>query len=195
MTRLKKGIDKQAIFDESEKLLENVGIDRFSLRELSRRLGIKPASLYNHIRGIEEIYKYLSKRASDGMKNTLLEAMKDKPADEAFVAGAFAYRRFAEQNHELYLVLIRARSSKDEETIKLGFESFAPIRELIKSYGIPKEKFLHFIRSFRAFLHGFVEITHNGFMQKGSAPKDETFLTAVNVFLKILKEESNGAEV
>ena len=192
---MKKGIDKQAVFDESEKLLENVGIDRFSLRELSRRLGIKPASLYNHISGIDEIYKYLSKRASDGMKNTLLEAMKDKPADEAFVAGAFAYWRFAEQNHELYSVLIRARSSKDEETIKLGLESFAPLRELIKSYGVPKEKSSHFIRSFRAFLHGFVEIIHNGFMQNGIAPKDETFLTAVNVFLKILKEESNGAEV
>ena len=184
---MQKGITKELIFKESEKMIELHGLESFSVRSLSLRLDIKPASLYNHIDGIDEIYNYLAKKASYMMTERLSQAIAGKERDEAFVEAAKAYRKFAENKREYYLLLIKIRSSKNETAGKQGYNCFKPVIDLIKSYGMSKRETLHFIRSFRSFLHGFVEITHNGFMQKGSASKDETFEAAVKMFLDVLK--------
>ena len=184
---MQKGISKQVIFKESERMLKAHGLEGFSVRSLSMNLDIKPASLYNHIEGIDEIYGHLAKKASEMMIKKLNKAIEGRTPDEAFIESAKAYRKFAETNREYYLMLIKMRSSKNEITGRLGYESFKPIIDVIRSYGLPQQETLHFVRSFRAFLHGFVEITHNGFMQRGPATKDETFDTAVRSFLEILK--------
>ena len=99
---------------------------------------------------------------------------------------------FAEKNRQMYLLLISERALKNEDTAFLGRHGFSPVVDVIKSYNLRREDFLHFIRSFRAFMHGFVEITHNGFMQRGPVSKDETYLKAVNEFLQILKRNGGN---
>ncbi len=180
-------LNRDIIFLESRRMIDEKGYQKFSIRELASRLDVKPASLYNHIDGIEDIYRDLVETSSKRLSGKLTNAMKGKEPDEAFISGARAYRKFAEQNRNLYEVLISARSSKDEATVKAGFNGFRPLFELIKSYGGDKRQTLHFIRAFRSVIHGFVEITHNGFMQRGPASKDETYEIIIAEYLKALK--------
>lgn len=189
---MKKGITREMVLAESEKMIIKSGFEGFSLRTLSEKLGIKPASLYNHISGIDEIYVMLAEKAASMMRYELSRAVEGKPADEAFISGAVAYREFAEKNRQMYLLLISERALKNEDTAFLGRHGFSPVVDVIKSYNLQREDFLHFIRSFRAFMHGFVEITHNGFMQRGPVSKDETYLKAVNEFLQILKRNGGN---
>ena len=106
---MKKGINKEVILKESEKMIKSRGVEAFSLRALSARLGIKPASLYNHVSGIDEIYFLLAEKTAQDMKDTLEKAIGTKPPDEAFVSGANAYRSFMENNRQMYLLFIKAR--------------------------------------------------------------------------------------
>lgn len=190
---LRKGINREVILSESEKMIIKSGFESFSMRALSERLGIKAASLYNHISGIDEIYEALAEKAAEMMNKELARAVKGKSPDRAFIDGALAYRRFAEKNRNMFLLLTNERAHKAKNPAMLGRYGFMPLIEVIKSYGISREDFLHFIRSFRAFIHGFAEITHNGFMQKGPASKEETYLVAVNEFLRILKSRGEGS--
>lgn len=184
---MRKGLDHDVIIAEAVAMIEEGGYDSFSLRELAKRLGVKPASLYNHLDGAKEIAAAVAMKAAEGMGNALREAMKDKAADEAFVAGALAYRRFAEQNRELYKALIMMPSIDDERVREAGFRSFAPMRELIHEYITDFNDALNFHRAFRSVIHGFIELTSNGFMTRGGVSRDETYLIIVNEYLSVLK--------
>jgi len=172
---------------EAMELVKEKGYENFSLRELAARLNVKPASLYNHVHGISEINVAVALKAADMLNRTLTDAIQGKPADEAFLDGTRAYRQFACENYELYKALIRMPTSDDENIVKAAFSSYEPLRKLIISYGAEKTATIHFLRSLRSVMHGFVELTHNGFMQRGNITSDETYEIIIHSFLNILK--------
>lgn len=182
-----KGITKEIVLKEAEKILKKQGYSHLTIREIAASLEIKPASVYNHIGGISEVYEHISFVASQKLRKQIENAIKGKSGDEAFLAGSRAYRSFAEKNREMYIVLIRGRRSPDKKVTHAVFDGFAPLRDVILTYVQDDYQRLNFIRIFRSFLHGFVEITYNGFMQKGSVSRDETFEIAINHYLSILK--------
>lgn len=184
----KKGLNHDAIIDAAVKLIEEKGYDNFSLRELAGRLGVQPASLYNHISGIKEIHTVMALRASEMLHVILTDAMNGKDPDSAFIDGVYAYRRFTEENPELYKALINMPSLDDEQIRKASFHSFEPLREAVRSYGLKKPDSIHFTRMLRSFIHGFVELKGNGFMYRSPVSKEETFDFAIHQLLTYLKE-------
>lgn len=187
----KKGLNHEAIIDAAVKLIEEKGYDNFSLRELAGRLGVQPASLYNHISGISEIHTVIALRTSEMLHAILTEAMNGKDPDSAFIAGVYAYRRFTEENPELYKALINMPSLNDEQVSIASFHSFEPLREIARSYGLERKDSVHFTRMLRSFIHGFVELKGNGFMYRSPVSREETFDFAIHQFLTYLKEYSS----
>ena len=188
----KRGLSNEVITAQAVKLIEEKGYYSFSLRELAASLGVKPASLYNHISGINEILVNVATFAAEKLNVMLKDAMLGKPADEAFLEGTRAYRRFAAENHELYEAFIHMPTYEDENLIRVGFKSFEPMRTVIGYYTNDEAFIVNFIRSIRSAMHGFVELTSNGFMQRADISRDETYEVMIDHFLKILKEaESN----
>ena len=173
----KKGINREIIFEEAKSLIEEKGYDKFSLRELAIQLDVKPASLYSHIKGIEEINIAISEIAAKSMEEAIKKAVCGKTSDEAFVSGINAYRDFAMKNPELYKAFIHMPSLNDERIMHTGFKSFLPLVEIIKEYNLSKEDTLNYIRALRAMMHGFIELTNNGFMQRGNVSQPKIFWT------------------
>ena len=182
-----KGLTKDLILQEAYLQVEERGFEHFSLRELAVRLGVRPASLYNHISGVEEITAAVADLASERLCTVLREATVGREPDDAFRSGAWAYRRFADEHPEIYQALIHMPSSDDERLVRASFASYAPLRALVRSYGKTDAATLHFLRSFRAVMHGFVELTANGFMVRGPASRDETYSIIVEHLLNTLK--------
>lgn len=190
-----KGLNNDLIMEAAMRLVEEKGYDNFSLRELAARLEVKPASLYNHVAGIGEINTAVAVRAADMLNQTLLKAVEDKGRDEAFLDATRAYRLFAKENPEIYKALIRMPASDDEYIVKAAFASFAPLRAVIRSYGADHASTVHFIRILRSAMHGFVELTENGFMQRDTVTKDETYEELIHGFLNILKGLAKNEEI
>ncbi len=189
---MRRGLDHDAIISEAVRMIEEDGYDGFSLRELAKRLGVKPASLYNHLDGVGEIASAVALKAAEGMGRALEEAMVGKPPDEAFVAGALAYRSFADENRGLYKAFISMPSLDDDGVREAGARSFAPMLELIRVYITDFADALNFQRALRSVIHGFIELTGSGFMTRGGVSRDETYLVIVNKYLEALKQY--GAE-
>ena len=183
----KKGINREIIFEEAKSLIEEKGYDKFSLRELAIQLDVKPASLYSHIKGIEEI-------AAKSMEEAIKKAVCGKTSDEAFVSGINAYRDFAMKNPELYKAFIHMPSLNDERIMHTGFKSFLPLVEIIKEYNLSKEDTLNYIRALRAMMHVFIELTNNGFMQRGNVSQDESYNEIIRGYLEVLKEKAEKKE-
>lgn len=187
----KKGLNREMILDEAVKLVAEKGYDSFSLRELAGRLQVQPASLYNHISGIDEIHEGVALRASKMLHAILTDAMDGKDPDTAFTDCAYAYRRFTEENPELYKALICIPPTNDSQIRKASFYSFEPLRIVVNSYHMGQPASIHFVRTLRSFIHGFVELTGNGLMQKAGVSKEDTFDRAIRQFLSYLKENSH----
>ena len=186
----KRGLSNEHIIDTAARMVEESGYDKFSLRELAARLEVKPASLYNHIEGLDEINVSVAIRAAEQLRAVLSEAVEGKDADEAFLDGARAYRKYALENPELYKAFIHMPSLRNENASMAGIESFAPMREVIKSYGASHDEAVHFIRALRSVMHGFIELTSNGFMQKGPVSKEDTYEVIIHTYLAHLKEKT-----
>ena len=184
----RKGISRTDIMNMALELVIEKGYENFSVRELAAKLDIKPASLYNHIDGIEEINIYIAHEAANALNTTLAEAINGKSKDDAFMAATIAYRNFAIENAEIYKALIQMPTSQDEHIVKAAFKSFAPLRELVKSYGLSKEKTINYIRGLRAVMHGFVELCNSGFMTSEVVSRDESYEKIMQYYLRTLKE-------
>lgn len=192
---VRKGLNLEEIMVAAMKLVEEKGYDNFSLRELAARLNVKPASLYNHVSGIEQINTEIAFRASAMLHDVLAEAIEGKESDQAFLDAVHAYRQFAMDNPAIYQALIKMPTSSDENIVHAALKSFAPLRRLIHEYHIGREETIHFVRALRSTMHGFVELTQSGFMQRGGVSRDETYDVMMKGFLQKLKEMSHREKV
>lgn len=188
----KKGLTHEMIINTALELINEHGYDQFSLRELALKLNVKPASLYNHVHGLNEINIEVAFRVSQKLNTLLSHAIDGKDKDQAFMDAVKVYRQFALDYPGEYAALIKMPKSNDENIIHAGLESFAPLRNLIKSYHASHDDTIHFIRALRSTMHGFVELTHNGFMQRGSISRDESYEIVMKNYLKKLKEMAHN---
>ena len=68
---MKKGLTKDIIVVEAVALIEEQGLNAFSLRELATRLGVRAASLYNHIANVDELYTAVGETVMGRLRDVL----------------------------------------------------------------------------------------------------------------------------
>lgn len=184
---MKKGLNREIVIAEAVSLVNEQGYEHLSLRELAARLCIKPASLYNHIEGIEDVQISIAEHAGERLERALFEAVAGKEMTAAFRDGAHAYLDFARYNKELYKALISVPKSDSERTLEVGRKTFSVFREIIHGLRINDNESLHLIRMLRSLIHGFIELCENGFMTHGTVGRKDTFDFAVDEFIGIVR--------
>jgi AcrR family transcriptional regulator len=112
---------RREIIDAGRALLEQVGIESFSLRELGVRVGMRAPSLYRHFADKQAIFLAL---VGDGFADlaTVLER-----AEPSLAALAQAYRRFALANPELYRLMYDRPLPREHLPQGITTRAFAPI--------------------------------------------------------------------
>ena len=53
------GLDKNVVVEKAAQLANKMGIDQIQLKTLAESLSIQPPSLYNHIRGLDDLRREL----------------------------------------------------------------------------------------------------------------------------------------
>ena len=192
---IKKNLNEKVILKAAIELVQEKGYDNFSMRELAQRLDCKAASLYNHISGLDEINAMLSIYVSYRIKAVLLSAVEGLNEDDAFIAAATAYRDFALSNYEFYKIFIGSPSLHNGEVRNAAIESFSPIKKVIDCYKLSEGDCLNFIRALRSFMHGFIELSANGFMQSPEYSKDRSYEMILKQYLLILRLRGKGVSL
>lgn len=151
-----KGLSKEKIVNEAIKIIEKNGKPDICLHEISRQLGIKTPSLYNHIKNTDELENSIFKYAIDLLVNQLELAIKNKEKDEAIKAFANQYIEFAIQNKGLYLLIMSIPKSKNSEAKQIALPLLNLVIDILKPYNLNKEYMVRYQRILRALLHGFI---------------------------------------
>ncbi|MER6504131.1 TetR/AcrR family transcriptional regulator C-terminal domain-containing protein [Streptomyces sp. NPDC001455] len=82
-------LDREAIVRAALDLIDEVGAQGFSIALLARRLRVRPSSLYNHVKGREDILAGVRELVAAPIDAGVFE---DHPWDEALISWARLYR-------------------------------------------------------------------------------------------------------
>lgn len=174
----KKGLSRDRIVDAAAALVEQKGLENITLHELAGALGVKTASLYNHLQGLPELNARLSERALERLMGSLESAMEGKTGTDALRALAACYRTFARDQPQLYKAMLGLPGFADNRLDELKNSYMQLFRRVLAPYGLTEQKQVHFSRLMRSVLHGFVSLEAAGFFRR-SVEAEESYGFAV----------------
>lgn len=100
---------REDILRVAREMVEREGVANLSLRAIARTLGYSPAALYEYFPSLEAIAKSLYFEGAGGLAGRLERTLSDLPPEtppmDAKKALGRAYRCFASENRELFLLV------------------------------------------------------------------------------------------
>lgn len=186
----KKGLNQTVIIQAAAGLAEQKGLENITLRELSDALGVKTASLYNHLNGMPELNVRLAELALSKLDTEVRNAAVGRSREDALMAIAHAYREFAEKSPELYKAILNLPKLDDAHLTESGRSVMRTFTQVLKQYPLTQEEILHFSRGFRSAMHGFVSLEAAGFFSN-RVNADESYQRFIQQLIRTLPEESS----
>ena len=182
----RQGLTTETVVAAAAALTEEIGCENLTLYKLANRLNIKPASLYTHISGIDELYVLLSDLALKQLGTALSDAVKGKRKGEAIRAISTAYCNYAKQHPEMYRMIMKVPRSHSEQLVKTGKDVKAILFELLSQYTTDPSGIICFSRYYHSILHGFISLEQAGFFDD-TVSVDESLSTIVDNFIEQLE--------
>lgn len=171
----RKGLSRDTIVDAAAALAEQKGMENLTVRELADALGVKPASLYNHLQGLPELNVRLAERALDRLMQTLEQVMDGRPVTDTLRAMAAAYRTFAQEQPQLYRAIMLLPRFSDPGLVARKKAFMDLFVRMLEPLGLPARERVHLSRLIRSTLHGYVSMETAGFFRSPLATADESY--------------------
>ena len=191
----RKGLNREIIVETTIKIIEEKGVQEFSLRSLAGMLGIKTASLYNHIDNINDLFYETGVYALKMLEKHLKSAVNGKARDEALRSLAYAYLDFAHAHRNLYDFIMYIRTKGHVGVDEFVTSANAPIAEVLSMYRLTPIQRVHRHRLLRSILHGFITQERSGFFTYSSESLQKSYEVAINCFLNDIHNAEKNKEV
>lgn len=159
----RQGLNAETVVKTAALLVEENGYESLTLHKLALELNIKPASLYTHIKGIDELYVSLANMALNQLSAMILDAAEGKNRGDALRAVSIAYCNYVKQNPEMYQMIMKIPHSNSEELIKTGQIVKSVLFKILSQYTVDNAKIVFYSRYYHSILHGFVSLDRAGF--------------------------------
>ncbi|MGW5731391.1 MULTISPECIES: TetR/AcrR family transcriptional regulator [Streptomyces] len=185
---VRAGLTAQLVTVAGAELADEVGFDRVSMARVAQRLGVKDASLYAHVRNLEDLRGRIALLAADEKTIGIAEAMAGLSGRDALLAYANAWRTYA-QRHPGRYTATQAPLQIDPE---LAATANGPRRAveltygLLRGYGLAEPDLTDAVRLLRSTFHGFVALEAAGGFGHARAPQD-SWIRALDALHTLLK--------
>lgn len=179
-----KGLTKGIILQNAIKIIEDTGIKGFTMKLLADTLGVKTASLYKHYDNLDALITEVGLYALNTQHTKMMQAIGRKERDEAVIALAQAYRKFAKKHHALYALIMEIPTSENEILQTAVSMVTEPVVKVLKPFSLEENRMKHLQRVFRAILHGFINQERAGYFTYFTVDIEESYNLAILVFLE-----------
>lgn len=191
----RNGLSKGRVTEAAIALIERSGITDFSMRALADSLNIKTASLYNHVESMESLTVEICVYALQMQRDIEMNAINDKVGTEAIIALANAYRQFAKEHWELYLLIMSTAVSCGEQLNEISLCIVEPFLKVLEHTMLNYTKKIHWQRVLRGIVHGFVSQEKSGFFSHLPAEVEDSFNTAIQCYIDGLMKAEQRAQL
>jgi AcrR family transcriptional regulator len=156
------GLSRAEVVDAAARIADADGIDHVTLARVAAELGIKPPSLYNHVKSRDALLRELSLRGLRELGQALTQAAVGRSRDDALLAVSRAHRGYALEHPGLYAATIRAPDDDDHERVEAADAPLSVVLAVLAGYGLEGEEAIHAARGLRSALHGFSSLESSG---------------------------------
>ncbi|GAA3090861.1 TetR/AcrR family transcriptional regulator [Nonomuraea salmonea] len=145
-------------------LADEVGLDHVTMSAVARRLGVKDASLYAHVRNLEDLRGRIALLGADEKTIRIAEATAGRAGKDALVAYADAWRSYAHDHPGRYTATqvpipidpeLAAKAAGPRRAVELTYS-------MLRAYRLEEPDLTDAVRLIRSALHGFVSIEAAG---------------------------------
>lgn len=148
-------------------VVQQEGVDALGISSVARALGIRPASMYNHVESGEALLRAVAEAGNARLLETLKSAVRRIIEPKAQLRRlAHGARDWALDNGGLYSVMARVEPDYSNADIPpAGRDLLDLFDRPLGQLGVPANQRVHGIRSLRASIHGFVLLETTGQFQ------------------------------
>lgn len=158
------GLTAERVTIAGAELADEVGLAQVTMSRVARRLGVKDASLYTHVRSLEDLRGRIALLAADEKTIRIAEATAGRAGKDALVAFANAWREYAHTHPGRYM----ATQTSIQVDPELAKKAPGPRRAveltygMLRGYGLAEPDLTDAVRLLRSTFHGFVALEAAG---------------------------------
>jgi AcrR family transcriptional regulator len=149
------GLTVERLVAAAAELADEAGFDRLSVSALARRFGVKDASLYSHVRNLQDLRTRLALYAGGELIDRIAAAVAGRSGKEALTAYAGAYRDYALAHPGRYAATqiridqaLIADSAALRRTAEITYG-------MLRGYGLAEPDLTDAVRLLRSTFHGY----------------------------------------
>ncbi|MGW1599685.1 TetR/AcrR family transcriptional regulator [Streptomyces eurythermus] len=159
---VRAGLTVERLVEAAAELADEAGFDRLSVSALARRFGVKDASLYSHVRNLQDLRTRLGLYAGGELIDRIAAAVAGRAGKEALTAFAGAYRDYALEHPGRYAATqiridqaLIADSAALRRTAEITYG-------MLRGYGLQEPDLTDAVRLLRSTFHGYCVLESAG---------------------------------
>lgn len=184
---VRAGLTVERVTLAGAELADEAGFAQVTMAQVARRLGVRDASLYAHVRNLEDLRGRIALLAADEKTLLIAEATTGRAGKDALVAYANAWRAYAHAHPGRYTATqtpipidpaLAAAAPGPRRAVELSYG-------MLRGYGLAEPDLTDAVRLLRSTFHGFVALEAGGSFAHARPPEDtwSRALDALHVLL------------
>lgn len=163
------GLTPDRLTEAAAELADQVGFEHVTLSALARHFGVKDASLYSHVRNLQDLRTRVAFLAGGEMIDRIAVAVAGRAGKDALAAFGGAYRSYALERPGRYA----ATQIRIDQSLVADSPDLRRTAEItygmLRAYGLEEPDLTDAVRLLRATFHGYCALESTGGF---GAPRD-----------------------
>jgi AcrR family transcriptional regulator len=163
------GLTADRVVAAAADLADEVGFENVSLSALARGFGVKDASLYSHVRNLQDLRTRVAFLAGGELIDRIAVAVAGRAGRDALAAFADAYRAYALEHPGRYA----ATQIRIDQALVADSPALRRTAEItygmLRAYGLEEPDLTDAVRLLRSTFHGYCALESSGGF---GAPRD-----------------------
>ncbi|MFI7670244.1 TetR/AcrR family transcriptional regulator [Nocardia sp. NPDC049526] len=156
------GLTAERITLAAAELADEVGLDNITVAALARKFGVKDASLYSHIKNLEDLRIRVAMLASDEKTDRIAAAVAGRAGRDALAAFADEWRRYALEHPGRYAATQMPMDPAVAAEWSGGWRAIDLTYGMLRAYGLDEPDITDAVRLLRSTFHGYANLEASG---------------------------------
>jgi AcrR family transcriptional regulator len=161
MAKTRRVLDRDSVVNKAAEIADEIGLERLTITLLAERLTVRPPSIYNHVKNLDDLYNQLTYKGIRDLQAILESSLLHTDEDQRLAAMSKAVRDFARQNPTLFLCASRnfSLSSQEFDVATAGLMTVIDSGFSTLQLGAEKSQFSQLF--LRCLINGFISLEAN----------------------------------
>jgi AcrR family transcriptional regulator len=178
------GLTVDRLTQAAAELADEVGFEQMTVSALARRFGVKDASLYSHVRNLQELRTGVAALALTELADRVAAALAGRAGKDALVAFANTYRDYARRHPGRYASM---QAELGPAVAGPAIRHSELTRAILRGYRLSEPAETDAVRLLHSAFHGYVSLERAGGFAQTPRDADVSWSRALDALDVLLR--------